>query len=82
MKMQSTILRTVTLSAMSAWLVCGTTNLLGADPVLTIEPDPAGLKISWDATDGRDYILEGSDDFTNSITPPYPLLALSLLYTE
>lgn len=50
------------IGAVGAWLIGAATSSLGADPVLTIEPDPSGLKISWDATDGRDFVLEGSDD--------------------
>jgi len=33
-----------------------------AEPTVDVQRDASGAKITWDATDGMDYILEGTDD--------------------
>jgi hypothetical protein len=62
MRAQLSTARKTTISVIGAWLFIGAATISMAEPVLTIEDDPAGQKISWDAVEGRDHVLQGSDD--------------------
>lgn len=50
------------LTFMAAWLIGTLAVLHAAVPTLNIQRDPSGAKIAWNAKDGQDYILEGSND--------------------
>ncbi|MBM3878278.1 MAG: hypothetical protein FJ387_00910 [Verrucomicrobia bacterium] len=63
MIVSSTTRRLLTLCALGAWLLNASGTVQAADPTLSVARDPTGAKITWDATDGRDYVLEASNDF-------------------
>lgn len=55
-------------SRLAAWAalagLAGGLCAQAATPVLNVDRDPSGVRITWNAADALDFVLEASDDFT------------------
>lgn len=54
--------RLAAITAIGACLMISTAEMSGAVPALNVQRDPSGAKITWNAADGLDYVLEASND--------------------
>lgn len=62
MRAHKTSSTTILIALLCAWSFGQALVLRAADPALNVQRDPSGAKLTWNSSDGLDYVLEGSND--------------------